>query len=147
MIFSCPSSPPGVCLTGSAGSTGRRGCSNTGPRARWRAWRERSCLIQSCDQSITSSHNSCTPKAGMCYKIFKSSVVWQMRLCIHSKCSFSAVRVKGTNLTFPVRVFGFLLIVSAIYVRLKEKEVRHLLRVNLPITQLFKVYLLWVNSV
>jgi len=94
MIFSCPSSPPGVCLTGRPGSTGRRGCSNAGLRARWRAWRERCCLKQSCNQSITSSHNSCTPKAGMCYKIFKSSVVCKMRLCIHSKCSFSAVRVK-----------------------------------------------------
>lgn len=78
----------------------------------------------------------------MRYEISKSSVVCKMRLCIHSKCSFRAARVKGTNLTLPVRVFGFLLIVSAVYVRLKEKEVRRLLKVNLTIAQLFKVYLL-----
>lgn len=78
----------------------------------------------------------------MRYKISKSSVVCKMRLCIHRKCSFRAARVKDTNLTLPVRVFGFLLIVSAVYVRLKEKEVRRLLKVNLTIAQLFKVYLL-----
>lgn len=61
-----------------------------------------------------------------------------MRLCIHRKGSLRVARIKGTNLKLPVHVFGFLLIVSAVYVRLKEKEVR----VNLTITQLFKVYLL-----